>query len=81
MDGGQPSEIVKSFASLNGMDVSPDGKRILFITSDAKNQFAYTVCDLPRCTNRITLKATRDRALDDDERHRPVERVEQVGSG
>jgi len=55
IDGGQPTEIVKSFASLSGMDVSPDGKRILFMTSDAKNQFSYAVCDLPHCTNRISL--------------------------
>ena len=36
-------------------DVSSDGRRLLFLTSDPQNQFKLMVCDLPACTNRLTL--------------------------
>ena len=48
-------EIVKAFASIVSLDVSPDSRRIAFATSDDKNRLSYAVCDLPRCTNRMTL--------------------------
>jgi len=37
------------------VDVSPDGRRLLFFTSKPQNQFAIVVCDLPNCANRIDV--------------------------
>ena len=53
IDGGAPKMIVNAFAGVNTVDISPDGRRILFFTSDPQNQFRVAVCDLPDCRNRI----------------------------
>jgi hypothetical protein len=37
------------------MDVSRDGRRLLFQTSDPQNRFKLVVCELPTCANRISL--------------------------
>jgi Tol biopolymer transport system component len=55
LDGGEPAEIVKAFAGIVSLDVSPDSKRLAFGSSAAKNQFTVVVCDLPRCANRVSL--------------------------
>ena len=52
LEGGRPTEIVKTFAAAGSVDVSPDGRRLLFGSSVAQNQLAHVVCDLPACTNR-----------------------------
>jgi Tol biopolymer transport system component/predicted Ser/Thr protein kinase len=53
IEGGEPTEIASVFAA--PVDVSPDGGRLLFLSVDAQNQGAITVCDLPGCANRRTL--------------------------
>jgi Tol biopolymer transport system component len=55
IEGGQPTEIVKTLAGAGTLDISPDGARLLFLSSDAQNQFRFTTCQLPACTNRTTL--------------------------
>jgi dipeptidyl aminopeptidase/acylaminoacyl peptidase len=39
----------------NSIDVSPDGTRLLLVTANAKNEFFFSICDFPSCTNRRTL--------------------------
>jgi serine/threonine protein kinase/Tol biopolymer transport system component len=55
IDGGEPKLIVNEFAGVNSVDISPNGRRILFFTSGPQNQFRIAVCDLPDCTNRANL--------------------------
>ena len=55
IDGGEAKEIVHAFASAFSLDVSRDGRRVLFQTSDSQNRFKFAVCDLPDCANRIDL--------------------------
>jgi Tol biopolymer transport system component len=55
IEGGEPTEIVKTFAQAGSIDVSPDGGRLAFVSSEAQNQFVVMVCDLPACTNRQRL--------------------------
>ncbi len=59
IEGGQPTEIVKAFAGGQTVDVSPDGRRLVFLSSGARNGFTVVVCELPACTNRqdLTLPA------------------------
>ena len=59
IDGGEPKLIVNEFAGVNSVDISPDGRRILFFTSGPQNQFRIAVCDLPDCTNRMNLPVPR----------------------
>jgi Tol biopolymer transport system component len=53
--GGEPKKIVDLFAGVNTLDVHPDGRRIVFVTSETGNQFKLVLCDLPDCGNRATL--------------------------
>ena len=46
---------MKAFAQAGSVDVSPDGGRLAFVSSEAQNQFVVMVCDLPSCTNRQRL--------------------------
>jgi serine/threonine protein kinase/Tol biopolymer transport system component len=55
IDGGEPKQIVNAFGGANSVDISPDGRRILFFTSGLKNQFSVAVCDLPDCANRVNV--------------------------
>ena len=55
IEGGQPAEIVKAYVAAGSVDVSPDGSRLLFVASEAQNEFKFVVCDLPACTNRRNL--------------------------
>ena len=55
IEGGEPTEIVKAFAQAGSVDVSPDGGRLAFVSSEAQNQFVVMVCDPPSCTNRQRL--------------------------
>ncbi len=55
IEGGEPTEIVKAFARAGSVDVSPDGGRLAFVSSESQNQFVVMVCDLPACTNRQRL--------------------------
>jgi Tol biopolymer transport system component len=55
LEGGEPREIVKAFAGSGSVDVSPDGRRIVFLSSEAQNQFSFAICDFPDCRRRIRL--------------------------
>ena len=55
IDGGEPKPIVNEFAGVNSVDLSPDGRRILFFTAGPQNQFRIAVCDLPDCANRVNV--------------------------
>jgi Tol biopolymer transport system component len=55
IESGEPKQIVNLYAGGNMIDVSPDGRRLMFLTSAPKNQFKILVCDLPDCTNRIDV--------------------------
>ena len=45
------------FAGAFSLDVSPDGKSLVFGTTDEQNRYIPVVCDLPACTNRRSLAA------------------------
>ena len=55
LEGGTPTQIVPAFAGWGSLDVSRDGRRLLFASSPAKNQFMFTTCDLPTCNNRLAV--------------------------
>ena len=55
--GGTPAQIVNLFAGAFSLDVSPNGKSLVFGTTDAQNRYTPVVCDLPGCTNRRSLPA------------------------
>ena len=55
IEGGEPTEIVNALAGAESVDVSPDGDRLMFVSSETQNQFVIMVCDLPMCTNRQRL--------------------------
>jgi serine/threonine protein kinase len=57
IDGGTPTEIVQTFAGAFSVDVSPDGRSLVFGTTDEQNRYFPIVCDLPACTNRRSLPA------------------------
>jgi Tol biopolymer transport system component len=57
IDGGMPAQIVNMFAGAFSLDVSPDGKSLVFGTTDAQNRYTPVVCDLPACTGRRSLAA------------------------
>jgi Tol biopolymer transport system component len=50
LDGGEPVEVVREPASAGSLDISPDGRRLLFASTAG-----YVVCDLPACANRRDL--------------------------
>jgi len=55
LEGGEPTQIVNAFAGGNSLDISPDGRRLIFLTSKAHNQLAIALCDLPKCANRVDV--------------------------
>jgi Tol biopolymer transport system component len=52
LGGGEPTQIVDVWAAWPSLNVSPDGRRLLFLGSDPQNRFMFVVCELPSCTNR-----------------------------
>jgi eukaryotic-like serine/threonine-protein kinase len=59
LDGGEPTQIVDAFAGSFSLDVSPDGQRLVFFSTDPQGRFLLVVCDMPSCANRqdLTLPA------------------------
>src|SRR5262249_20974390 len=57
IDGGMPSQIVPMFAGAFSVDISPDGRSLVFGTTDEQTRYIPIVCDLPACTNRRSLPA------------------------
>ena len=56
IESGAPSEITKTFADGSGVDVSPDGKQLLFVTLTAGGQ-ALMICELAACVPRPLASA------------------------
>ena len=57
IDGGTPRQIVNMFAGAFSLDVSPDGKSLVFGTTDEQNRYIPIACELPACANRRRLAA------------------------
>jgi serine/threonine protein kinase/Tol biopolymer transport system component len=57
IDGGTPTQLVTGPLANTGLDISPDGKSIVFISVEDPNRPAIVICDLPSCTARRTLPA------------------------
>jgi serine/threonine protein kinase/Tol biopolymer transport system component len=57
IDGGTPTQIANLFAGAYSLDVSPDGKSLVFGTTDEQNRYVPVVCELPACANRRSLSA------------------------
>ena len=57
IDGGTPMQIANIFAGAYSLDVSPDGKSLVFGTTDEQNRYVPIVCELPACANRRSLSA------------------------
>ena len=51
LDGGEPAQVDAAYASVASMDVSRDGRRLLF-GSVRDGAGVLVICDLPSCTNR-----------------------------
>jgi Tol biopolymer transport system component len=58
IDGGDATPVVNLFAGGTGVDLSPDGKAIVFGSLSARNEPIFLICDLPACTQRRTLPRT-----------------------
>jgi len=60
IDGGEPKPIVDTFASAVGLDVSRDGRRLMFRSRNDKDESMLVVCELPACANRqdVAMPAT-----------------------
>jgi len=50
IDGGPPTEIAHVYAAAGSVDVSPDGKSIVFRSRNEQNKPITMICDLPACT-------------------------------
>jgi Tol biopolymer transport system component len=55
IEGGRPVQIVDMFASSIGLDISPDGNRLMFRSRNEKQEPRLVVCDLPSCAGRRDL--------------------------
>lgn len=55
IDGGEPTQLVNIFAGTESLDVSPDGKAIVFRSRDDQGRSITIVCDRPACTSRRNL--------------------------
>ncbi len=55
LDGGPPMPLAKDRVAPDGLDVSPDGKSVAFLTLDEPSQIA--ICELPACSGRRSLPA------------------------
>jgi hypothetical protein len=55
IEGGTPTEVIRAFATRGTVDISPDGRRLLFATPDAQNRMKLVICDLPAGANRVDL--------------------------
>jgi Tol biopolymer transport system component len=55
VEGGEPRQIVNSFAGFGSADISRDGARLMFLSTDERGGLTFVVCDFPACTNRRDL--------------------------
>jgi Tol biopolymer transport system component len=57
LEGGSPTEVAHVPASAGSLDVSPDGKSLVFWSPDKQNQGITMICDLPVCARPRSLPA------------------------
>jgi Tol biopolymer transport system component len=58
IEGGSPKQLVTLFAAAPGVDVSPDGRSIVFISRDEqRKRTIWITCVLPTCEQRRTFPA------------------------
>jgi Tol biopolymer transport system component len=55
LDGSEATEIAASFAGFNTVSVSPDSRKVTFVTVSENSEAILVVCDLPTCANRRDL--------------------------
>ena len=55
IEGGQPVKVADVFAGAGTVDVSPDGKSLMFGTTGVGGNFQFVICELPACTTRRFL--------------------------
>ena len=55
VDGGSPVQVANVFAGAGTVDVSPDGKSLMFGTTGSGGHFQFVICDLPTCAMRRAL--------------------------
>jgi len=54
IDGGEPRQIVRIATSIGSLDISRDGRRLLFTRFENENGFKWFMCELPACSNRVS---------------------------
>jgi len=55
IDGGSPVQVANLFAGAGSVDVSPDGKSLMFGTTGSGGNFQFVMCELPTCVTRRVL--------------------------
>jgi Tol biopolymer transport system component len=55
IEGGSPVQVANLFAGAGAIDVSPDGKSLMFGTTGSGGSFQFVICELPTCTTRRVL--------------------------
>jgi len=55
IEGGTPVQVANVFAGAGSVDVSPDGKSLMFGTTGSGGNFQFVMCELPTCAIRRVL--------------------------
>jgi serine/threonine protein kinase/Tol biopolymer transport system component len=55
VEGGPPVQVANLFAGAATLDVSPDGKSLMFATTGSGGNFQFVMCELPTCATRRAL--------------------------
>ena len=55
IDGGSPVQVANLFAGAGAIDVSPDGKSLMFGTTGSGGSFQFVLCEIPTCVTRRVL--------------------------
>ena len=55
VEGGSPVQVANLFAGAGTLDVSPDGKSLMFGTTGSGGNFQFVICELPTCATRRAL--------------------------
>jgi Tol biopolymer transport system component len=56
VEGGSPKQVANIFAGAGTLDVSPDGRSVMFGTTGSGGAFQFVICELPMCGNRRALR-------------------------
>ncbi|HUL82433.1 MAG TPA: hypothetical protein VL131_09825, partial [Gammaproteobacteria bacterium] len=55
IEGGEPVQITDAQAGADSLRISPDGRRLVFLSLDQNSLQGLLVCDLPGCANRVAV--------------------------